>query len=175
MDLDAAGQSVARSSVANDPVSEWMDILVLDRKDGQATIQMTLRQEMLNGFGIAHGGMIFAFGDAAFALACNAAEADGSTITVATGVDINFIRSARVGQTLTAVASRRSLTGRSGIYDVQITATSSDGGEDVLAELRGRSRTIAGPGAPTTSLPESASSQKSDLRSEESGDLCLPR
>jgi acyl-CoA thioesterase len=150
MDLDAADRPMAGPTLANDPVSEWMDILVLDRQDGQATIQMKLRQEMLNGFGMAHGGMIFAFGDTAFALACNAADADGSTITVATGVDINFIRSARLGQILTAVANRRSVTGRSGIYDVQVTAASPDGSEDILAELRGRSRTIAGPGAPTT-------------------------
>jgi acyl-CoA thioesterase len=162
MDLGAAGQSMAPSGMANDPASEWMDIRVLDREEGQATIQMTLRQEMLNGFGIAHGGMIFAFGDTAFALACNSAKADGSTMTLATGVDINFIRSARVGQTITAVASRRSLTGRSGIYDIQITSTSSDGSQDVLAEMRGRSRTIAGPGA------------QNELRSEDPGGLCLP-
>jgi acyl-CoA thioesterase len=142
MDLDP-NQPVAGSSLTIDPASEWMDIRVLNRQDGQATIQMKLRAEMLNGFGIAHGGMIFAFGDAAFALACNPPARDDSTITVATGVDINFVRSAHLGQTLTAVANRRSLTGRSGIYDVQITATSSDGGEVVLAELRGRSRTIA--------------------------------
>jgi acyl-CoA thioesterase len=153
MDLDAATRPTAGSTLADDPVSEWMDILVLDRQDGQATIQMKLRQEMLNGFGMAHGGMIFAFGDTAFALACNAADADGSTITVASSVDINFIRSARLGQVLTAVASRRSGTGRSGIYDVTVTATCPDGSEDILAELRGRSRTIAAPGAPATGEP----------------------
>jgi acyl-CoA thioesterase len=166
MDLDAADRPMSDSTLTNDPVSDWMDIVVLDRKDGEATIQMKLRPEMLNGFGMAHGGMIFAFGDTAFALACNSAQADGSTITVATGVDINFIRSARLGQTLTAVASRRSITGRSGIYDIQITATSEGGHEDLLAELRGRSRTIAGPGAHTV---------KSELRSNESGELCLPK
>ena len=166
MDLDAADRPMSGSTPANDPVSDWMDIVVLDRRDGQATIQMTLRHEMMNGFGMAHGGMIFAFGDTAFALACNSAQADGSTITVATGVDINFIRSARLGQTLTAVASRRSVTGRSGIYDIRITATAAGGREDLLAELRGRSRTIAGPDASTL---------KSDLRSKERGELCLPK
>jgi len=58
----------------DDYASEWMGIEVLALDDGHATIRMTLRQEMLNGFGMAHGGMIFAFGDTAFALACNPAN-----------------------------------------------------------------------------------------------------
>ena len=57
-----------------DYASEWMGIEVVALDDGHATVRMTLRQEMLNGFGMAHGGMIFAFGDTAFALACNPAK-----------------------------------------------------------------------------------------------------
>jgi acyl-CoA thioesterase len=150
---------------------------------------MTLRQEMLNGFGMAHGGMIFAFADTAFALACNPAtpapgsetpgsetpgsetpgkevpessgagtpgteaartEAAGATgdaadtITVASGVDINFLKPAFQGQVITAVADRRSSAGRSGLYDIQIFA--ADPGSqlpgELIAEFRGRSRTI---------------------------------
>lgn len=113
----------------DDYASEWMGIEVLALDDGHATIRMTLRQEMLNGFGMAHGGMIFAFGDTAFALACNPARpepgeagTDSGTITVASGVDINFLKPAFRGQVLTAVANRRASTGRSGLYDVQIYA-----------------------------------------------------
>lgn len=58
----------------DDYASEWMGIEVVALDDGHATIRMPLRQEMLNGFGMAHGGMIFAFGDTAFALACNPAS-----------------------------------------------------------------------------------------------------
>src|SRR3954454_23290275 len=83
----------------DDYASEWMGIEVLALDDGHATLRMTLRQEMLNGFGMAHGGMIFAFGDTAFALACNPAKpqpgAAGTaedSITVASGVDINFLK-----------------------------------------------------------------------------------
>ena len=86
---------------------------------------MTLRQEMLNGFGMAHGGMIFAFGDTAFALACNPVQpppGEDANITVAAGVDINFLRPAFRGQVLTAVANRRASAGRSGLYDIQIYA-----------------------------------------------------
>ena len=70
------------SILKDDYASEWMGIEVLALDDGHATIRMTLRQEMLNGFGMAHGGMIFAFGDTAFALACNPASpspADSTT------------------------------------------------------------------------------------------------
>jgi acyl-CoA thioesterase len=138
----------------NDYASEWMGIEVLALSDGHATIRMTLRQEMLNGFGMAHGGMIFAFGDTAFALACNPihpAPGEEGTITVASGVDINFLKPAFRGQVLTAVADRRSSAGRSGLYDIQIfaadaaapaakTEPSSPG--ELIAEFRGRSRTI---------------------------------
>lgn len=180
----------------NDYASEWMGIEVLALSDGHATVRMTLRQEMLNGFGMAHGGMIFAFADTAFALACNPAtpapgsetgsETPGSatpatatpgsttetpgtgtpatgaagtetpeaartgaadaadTITVASGVDINFLKPAFQGQVITAVADRRSSAGRSGLYDIQIFA--ADPGSqlpgELIAEFRGRSRTI---------------------------------
>lgn len=158
----------------DDYASEWMGIEVVALDDGHATIRMTLRQEMLNGFGMAHGGMIFAFGDTAFALACNQTiptPADEGNITVASGVDINFLKPAFRGQTLTAVANRRASTGRSGLYDVQIYAadpgagtapdtTSSAAGPaaaatvpgqlptdilpgELVAEFRGRSRTIS--------------------------------
>lgn len=179
----------------NDYASIWMGIEVLALGDGEATIRMTLRQEMLNGFGMAHGGMIFAFGDTAFALACNPAtpatpaapsplpstpssgpgpdneetpdfagtadtegtDAAGSpasagagsdSITVASGVDINFLKPAFQGQVITAVAHRRSSAGRSGLYDVQIFAAdpgseiSSGKPGELIAEFRGRSRTI---------------------------------
>ena len=160
----------------DDYASEWMGIEVLALDDGHATIRMPLRQEMLNGFGMAHGEMIFAFGDTAFALACNPASPDAAaegSITVASGVDINFIKPAFRGQILTAVANRRASTGRSGLYDVQIYA--ADPGADtptaaapagpapaptapgelpadfatnaaaweLVAEFRGRSRTIS--------------------------------
>ncbi|XAS66686.1 hotdog fold thioesterase [Micrococcaceae bacterium Sec5.7] len=135
----------------NDHASEWMGVEVLAFSDGHATIRMTLRQEMLNGFGMAHGGMIFAFADSAFALACNPASptaAEADTITVASGVDINFLKPAFQGQVITAVADRRSSEGRSGLYDIQIfaadagaTAGNTAPGE-LIAEFRGRSRTI---------------------------------
>jgi acyl-CoA thioesterase len=132
---------VEHPMLANDPATEWLGIEVLALGEGQATIAMTLRPEMMNGFGIAHGGMIFAFADSAFALACNSATGDGSTVTVASGVDVNFLAPSRAGQRITAVANRRQQQGRSGLYDVQVSAQ-DDAGSTVIAEFRGRSRTI---------------------------------
>lgn len=127
--------------LVNDFASQWLGIEVLHLGDGQASIAMTLRREMMNGFGIAHGGMVFALADTAFALACNPADGDGSTVTVAAGVDVNFLGPTREGQRITAVATRRSRQGRSGLYDVQVFAD-VDGAAQVVAEFRGRSRTI---------------------------------
>ena len=126
--------------LAGDHTSRWMGITVDRAEYGHAQIRMTLREEMLNGFGIAHGGMVFAFADTCFALACNDPAGDGTTITVAAGVDINFLASAYRGQELTAVGTVRAQAGRSGVYDIQVLA---DG--RLIAEFRGRSRTIPNP------------------------------
>lgn len=133
----------------SDATSEWLGIDVVHLADGEAVITMDLRPEMLNGFSIAHGGMVFAFADTAFALACNpggaASLADMDTITVASGADINFISSARAGERLRAEASRRASAGRSGVYDIEVTALAPDGTSRAIAEFRGRSRTIPNP------------------------------
>lgn len=128
--------------LAGDRASEWMGIEVESVADGHATISMTLRPEMLNGFGIAHGGMVFAFADSAFAIACNPPEGSADTITVASGVDINFLKPGIPGRVLTAVANRRQQAGRSGIYDIQVLQSLPEGGTEVIAEFRGRSRTV---------------------------------
>ena len=128
--------------LVGDNASEWMGIGVEAVADGHATITMTLRPEMLNGFGIAHGGMIFAFADSAFAMACNPSEGSAETMTVASGGDINFLKPGTPGRLLTAVANRRQQTGRSGIYDIQVLQSLPGGGTEVIAEFRGRSRTV---------------------------------
>lgn len=146
---EAALSGATHPILENDYASEWMGIEVLAVSDGHATIRMTLRQEMLNGFGMAHGGMIFAFADSAFALACNPVNPtpeEADSITVAAGVDINFLKPAYRGQVITAVADRRSSSGRSGLYDIQIFAADAQPDPqnpgELIAEFRGRSRTI---------------------------------
>lgn len=143
------GRTPAHPILEQDATSEWLGIEVVHTAPGEATIAMELRPEMLNGFGIAHGGMVFAFADTAFALACNPhdgpAMAEAPTVTVASGADINFLASAKAGDRLTAVARHRASAGRSGVYDIEITADFGDGSGTVIAEVRGRSRTIPNP------------------------------
>lgn len=108
-------------------------MVVEQDEPGKAVVTMVVREDMTNGFGITHGGVVFTLADTAFAIACNEDE----RITVAQGADITFFKSTGPGQTLTATAHRRTRSGRSGLYD--ITVTDEDG--DIVAEMRGRSFT----------------------------------
>jgi acyl-CoA thioesterase len=139
---DGPAPEYAHPLLENDFASEWMGIEVVRVADGHATITMTLRREMLNGFGIAHGGMIFAFADTAFALSCNPHTGSADSMTVAAGVDITFLKPGIPGRTLTAVADRRQQAGRSGLYDIQILQSVPGADDEVIAEFRGRSRTV---------------------------------
>ena len=137
----------AHRILRDDFASEWMGVRVLHVAPGEAKIEMDLRHEMLNGFGIAHGGMIFAFADTAFALACNNPHEDDGTITVASGVDVNFLRPAQSGQTITAHAKALH-EGRSGVYDIEVFAQGPNDPEPIrITVFRGRSRTIPKPGS----------------------------
>jgi acyl-CoA thioesterase len=97
---------------------------------------MTVTEQMLNGHGIAHGGFVFLLADTTFAVACNSY----GRRTVAAGCDITYLSPAKSGDELVAEARERARQGRSGIYDVSVRRT--DG--SLVAELRGRSRTIEG-------------------------------
>lgn len=124
--------------LTGDRASEWLGITVQRTDPGHCVISMAVREEMLNGFGIAHGGMIFALADSCFAMTCNDPDPDGTSMTVAQGVDINFLSSAQPGQTLVAEGRQIATTGRSSLCD--ITVTTQEG--DVIAQFRGRSRTV---------------------------------
>ena len=109
--------------------------MVVERDDvGHAVVSMPLRDDMMNGHDVTHGGLVFAVADTAFAIACN----DDVDVTLAAGADITFLKATHAGQTLTATAVVRTLSGRSGIYDVTVV----DETGDVVAEFRGRSRTL---------------------------------
>ncbi|MBO0980114.1 hydroxyphenylacetyl-CoA thioesterase PaaI [Microbacterium sp. SD291] len=116
-----------------DQASAMLGMVVELDEPGRAVVSMRVREDMLNGFAITHGGLVFALADTAFAIACNEDE----RVTVAAGADITFLRSTGGGQTLTATAVRRALNGRTGVYDVTVT----DETGDAVAEFRGRSIT----------------------------------
>ena len=122
-----------RPMMQRDRASAALGMRVEIDEPGYAVVAMLVRADMTNGFAITHGGLVFALADTAFAIACNEDE----RVTVAAGADITFLKSTRAGQTLTATARRRTLSGRNGLYDVTVT----DETGDVVAEFRGRSLT----------------------------------
>lgn len=134
---DVFATAHARDMIAADRASAALGIEVVRASPGEAVVRMQVRDDMLNGFQVIHGGLVFAVADTAFALACNETDA----VTLAAGADITFLASAHAGQTLTATAHRRALVGRSGIYDVRVEA---DDGR-LVAEFRGRSLTTRRP------------------------------
>ncbi len=119
--------------MAADSASRALGIVLLDHGAGWAVTEMTIRPDMVNGYGTAHGGLIFAVADTAFACACNTRGA----IAVAAGCEIVFVAPARIGDLLRAEARERTRFGRSGIYDVTVRR-----GAEVIAEFRGRSHQV---------------------------------
>ncbi len=116
--------------LAADRASTALGIEVVEHGPGWAQARMTVRADMVNGHDLAHGGLVFALADTAFACACNG----WGPVTVAAGADITFVRPARLGDVLEADARVRTRSGRSGIYDVTVRR-----GDEVVAEFRGRS------------------------------------
>lgn len=123
--------------LAEDSATQWMGIEVVRAEPGHSLIRMEVRQEMLNGFSITHGGMVFALADTCFALTCNHPTEDDGTITVATGADVNFLAQSREGDVLEAEGRQISQGGRSGVCDITVRS-----GERTVAEFRGRFRRI---------------------------------
>jgi acyl-CoA thioesterase len=120
--------------IASDEASSALGIVVDSWGDGRAQARMTVRRDMVNGYEIAHGGLVFALADTAFAAACNSVAAP----TVAAGADITFVSSARLDDELVATAALRTSFGRTGIYDVTVRR-----GDEVVAEFRGRSHRLS--------------------------------
>lgn len=109
---------------------------------GRTTLSMRVTEEMVNGHGTCHGGYLAVLADSAFAFACNTYD----DVTVAAGFDIVFTAPAHRGDELVAVAVERVRRGRSGVYDVTLTRVGGGSGVgDVVAEYRGRSRSLGRP------------------------------
>ena len=132
---DELARACADAMWKEDDASKGLGMKIVEIKPGQATLTMTVQPHMVNGQRIAHGGFIFLLADSTFAFACNSRNERA----VAAQCDITFIRPGKLGDVLVATAREISRSGRSGIYDVRVTA-----GDVVIAEFRGHSRTIAG-------------------------------
>ena len=129
-------ESTCDAMLRNDRASRALGMQVQSIGPGSASLCMTVREDMLNGHDICHGGLIATLADSAFALACNSYN----EVTVASGFDVNLIAAGRLGDVLTATASEISKAGRTGVYDV---AVKNQLGQAVAA-FRGRSYTLKG-------------------------------
>ena len=121
---------------ANDRASRELGMQIEVVEPGRAVLLMSVRDDMVNGHDICHGGMIFTLADSAFAFACNSHNLNA----VAAGARIDFLAPGRLGDRLTAVAQQVAQSRRSGVYDV--TVTNQDG--RVIALFRGNSQRIGG-------------------------------
>ena len=134
-DALARAKACAEAMWAEDNASRELGMEILSVSPGEAMLSMMVRPEMTNGHHICHGGFIFTLADSTFAFACNSRNERA----VAAHCNISFIRPGKLGDRLVATAQEISKSGRSGIYDIRVTA-----GDVVVAEMRGHSRTIGG-------------------------------
>jgi acyl-CoA thioesterase len=133
---------VGEAMFAADAASrEFLQMELLSCEPGRARLRMKVREPMLNGHRICHGGLIFTLADSTFAFACNSRN----KVTVAAGCSIEFLKPAQLDDVLTCEGIEQVLQGRHGIYDMRVT---NQRGE-VVAMFRGKSATIQG-----TILPE---------------------
>lgn len=116
-----------------DLASRSLGMELVDAGAGRAVVRMEITAAMINGHDVAHGGYLFLLADSAFACACNS----HGPVTLAADADITFVAPVKLGDVLEARARERVRFGRSGVYDVTVFR-----GEEIVAEFRGRSRTI---------------------------------
>jgi len=114
--MDTTPASVVTHMMKHDLFSQWLGIEVLDVKEGYSKIKMTVREEMINGFGIVHGGIAFSLSDSAFAFACN----NRNVLSVALDTSINFLKPVAVGDVLTAEAKELHNGKSTGLYHIRI-------------------------------------------------------
>lgn len=132
---DDLARACAAAMWKQDDASRGLGMEIVEIRPGHATLKMTVEPHMVNGQRIAHGGFIFTLADSAFAFACNT---HNQRVVAAEG-NISFIRPGKLDDVLVATAREISRSGRSGIYDVRVTAN-----DVVIAEFRGHSRSIGG-------------------------------
>ena len=136
MNADETADKVARAMLAAEGTGPAWGIEIEEAREGYARIRMRLRADMLSGHRIAHGGMVFALADTAFAYACNSRNLR----TVAAQASIVFLDAACADELLVAEAKEEALAGRSGVYNATVR------GEDgrTIATFQGLSRSIGG-------------------------------
>lgn len=115
--MSTTPQQVVSQMMKDDLFSQWLGISILEIREGYSKITMTVRQEMMNGLGIVHGGICFSLADSAFAFACN----NRNNLSVALDTSINFTKPVHVGDVLTAEAKELHNGRSTGLYHIAIT------------------------------------------------------
>ena len=141
-------ERVGAHMYASDRASQALGMKIVALGVGTATLEMPVRDDMLNGLDLCHGGLITSLADSAFAFACNSRN----QLTVAAGLTVDFLQQVERGDVLTAVAVEVSRSGRTGVYDMVVT---NRAGERV-ALVRGRSATLTGRTVIPVALDEEA-------------------
>jgi acyl-CoA thioesterase len=136
-DSNDLARRVAQHLLSREGTGPAWGIEIEEAREGYARIGMTVRADMLNGHAIAHGGMIFALADTAFAYACNSRNVS----TVAQAASIVFMAQAKAGERLVAEAHEQALNGRSGVYQVTVRTAEGRG----IAAFQGLSRSLNQP------------------------------
>lgn len=117
MQADQLAIQVVDKMMEHDAFSQWLGIKVLEVREGYSKIQMTLRKEMLNGFGVIHGGIAFSLADSAFAFACN----NRNNLSMALDVSITFTKAGQPGDVFTAEAKEVHNGRSTGLYLIHVT------------------------------------------------------
>lgn len=114
---DQLAKNVVGKMIQNDVFSQWLGISVVEVREGYSKISITLRGDMLNGFGVIHGGIAFSLADSAFAFACN----NRNNLSVALDANITFTKATKPGDVLTAEAKEMHNGRSTGLYLVTVT------------------------------------------------------
>jgi acyl-CoA thioesterase len=122
MSAATLANNVVTHMMENDYFSQWMGVEVLEVREGYSKIKMTIRKEMVNGFGTVHGGLAFSLADSAFAFACNSRN----NLSVALDVTITFTKAVNVGDVLTAEAKEIHNGRSTGVYLITVTNQKDD-------------------------------------------------
>ena len=135
-DPQALAEAAAEAMFSRDSTSQTLGMRIEEVRPGYARLTMAVREDMVNGHDISHGGLIFSLADSAFAFACNSYN----RATVALSASIEFLAPGRLGDLLTAEAQEQALGGKTGVYDVVV--TNQD--DKRIALFRGKSYRIQG-------------------------------
>jgi acyl-CoA thioesterase len=129
-------EDAAKAMWSRDHAAQALGIEIVEVMPGTARLTMKVRQDMVNGHAICHGGMLFTLADTAFAYACNSYNLN----TVASACHIDFLAPAHLNDSLVAMAVERAQSGRSGVYDVSVSTAEGK----IVALFRGKSARIQG-------------------------------